>query len=50
MAQRQGVSRLNGGPKSFFFLSSSILTAEIAVKITKVPGAPRNVNLAWAKT
>ena len=45
MAQRQGVSRLNGRPKSFF-LSSSILT----VKITKVPGAPRNVNLAWAKT
>ena len=37
MAQRQGVSRLNGWPKSFF-LSSSILTVKIAVKITKVPG------------
>ena len=49
MAQRQGVSRLNGGPNSFF-LSSSILTVKIAVKITKVHGAPRNVNLAWAKT
>ena len=49
MAQRQGVSRLNGGPKSFF-LSSSIFTVKIAVKITKVTGAPRNVDLAWVKT